>query len=66
MEELLGSEAEAIQDFEHRGQVKVHSEIWQAVSDTPVQRGQRLKVTGIEGLVRSGQPLATTHKEKNS
>jgi len=62
-EELLNSEAVAMQDFDHQGQVKLHSEIWQAVSDSPVQAGQRVRVTGIEGLILSVQPLAKTQKE---
>jgi membrane-bound serine protease (ClpP class) len=66
MEQLLNAVAVAMMDFDHKGQVKVHSEIWQAVSDTPVHAGQQLKVTGIQGLILQVQPLEITSKEKSS
>ncbi|MEJ2362900.1 MAG: nodulation protein NfeD [Gammaproteobacteria bacterium] len=65
-EQMLDAEAIALGDFEHEGQVKAHSEIWQAVSETPVQRGQKLKVTGMQGLVLTVQPLDSEHREKSS
>jgi len=63
LEQMLDATAIAMNDFEHRGQVKIRSEIWQAVSNTPVKRGQQLKVTGIEGLVLTVQPLDQITKE---
>jgi membrane-bound serine protease (ClpP class) len=66
IEQILNTMAVAMSDFDRKGQVKVHSEIWQAVSDTPVQRGQQLKVTGIDGLVLHVQAQDMTTKEKNS
>lgn len=66
VEQLRDAVAVAMHDFEHKGRVKVHSEIWQAVSDTPVQRGQQLQVTGIEGLVLSVRPMETKTEEKTA
>jgi membrane-bound serine protease (ClpP class) len=66
MEQLRDAVAVAMNDFAHKGQVKVHSEIWQAVSDTPVQRGQQLQVTGMEGLVLRVRPLDTNTEEKTA
>lgn len=65
-EQMLGEVAIAMNDFDHKGQVKIHSEIWQAVSDTPVQRGQALQVTGMAGLVLTVQPVSQTNREKTS
>lgn len=65
-EQLLGAEAVALQDFTGKGQVKVHSEIWQAISPAPVHRGQRLKVTGMQGLILQVQPQSTTTMEEES
>ena len=64
VEQLIGAVAVAMNDFEHKGQVKVHSEIWQAVCDAPVHSGQQVKVTGIQGLVLQVQALAATTKEE--
>ena len=49
-EEMSGARAEALQDFETRGQVWVHGERWSARTDTPVTAGQLLEVVGVEGL----------------
>lgn len=65
-EQMIGAEAIALQDFDMKGQVKVHSEIWQALTTTPVQRGQALKVTGIHDLTLQVQPMSTTTKEDGS
>lgn len=50
MEELIGSQGEALSDFEHDGRIRIHSESWLARSNVPVKHGQRVKVTGIDGL----------------
>jgi len=49
-EEMLGAMATALEDFEREGRVRIHSEIWNARSDRPVQQGERLKVQAIDGL----------------
>jgi membrane-bound serine protease (ClpP class) len=51
VEGLTREIAEAIEDFEHNGLVRVHGELWQAVSTMPVRAGQRLKILGVDGLV---------------
>ena len=56
VEGLAHEVAEATEDFEHGGLVRVHGELWQAVSNTPVRAGQRLKVLGIDGLVIRVEP----------
>jgi len=49
-EEMIGAIGEALEDFEHRGQIRVHSELWTAESARPVRRGQRVRVTAMRGL----------------
>ncbi|ROR32734.1 NfeD family protein [Inmirania thermothiophila] len=56
-EELLGATAEAVEDFEGTGRVRLHGELWQAESPVPVRRGQRLRVTAVEGLRVRVAPL---------
>lgn len=52
-EEMLGAVAEVVGDFEGRGLVHVHGERWQAESAEPLVRGQRVVVTGRNGLILS-------------
>jgi membrane-bound serine protease (ClpP class) len=50
-EEMIGASGEALEDFSGEGWARVHSENWRVRSGTPVRKGQRLRVTAIEGLV---------------
>lgn len=50
-EELIGAGGVALEDFSGEGWARVHSENWRVRSGTPVRKGQRLRVTAIEGLV---------------
>lgn len=63
MEELLGSEALVIEDFAQKGRVNIHSENWNALCDTPLQKGQSVKVIGIDGLTLQVEPLDTSKQE---
>jgi len=56
-EELLGAEGTALLDFEHDGNVFVHSERWSAVSGSPLREGQAIVVTGVDGLTLKVRPL---------
>lgn len=64
-EEMLGTRAIALEDFDREGQVRAHGERWLALTDAPVTRGQALQIVGMEGLhlrvraeqeAHSGQP----------
>jgi membrane-bound serine protease (ClpP class) len=50
--------AEAIEDFEHQGLVRVHGELWTAHSTEPVRAGQRLRVRKVDGLVIQVEPAS--------
>jgi len=56
-EELIGGQATVMRDFEHNGTVTIHSETWQALSDTQLHKGQKVKVTDIQGLTLKVEPL---------
>jgi membrane-bound serine protease (ClpP class) len=60
MEELIGGEATVINDFAHNGSVIIHGENWLASSDARLQKGQHVKVTGIQGLTLKVEPLQNT------
>jgi membrane-bound serine protease (ClpP class) len=50
-EQLIGAAGEALEDFAAEGWARVRGEQWRVRSSGPVRRGQRLRVTGMQGLV---------------
>jgi len=56
-EELLHASGEVLDDFEGKGRIRIHGEIWLAESVTPLRRGDRVKVLAVDGLVLKVQPL---------
>jgi membrane-bound serine protease (ClpP class) len=59
-EALIGADGQSLTALAAAlpGQVSVHGEIWQAVSDTPIPAGQRLRVRGAAGLTLHVEPVA--------
>ena len=55
-EEMLHASGEVLDDFEGKGHIRIHGEIWQAASATPLRRGDRVKVVAVDGLVLKVQP----------
>jgi membrane-bound serine protease (ClpP class) len=51
VEEMLGSIGEVLEDFDHKGRIRIHGESWQGITETPLKCGDRVKVTNIDGLV---------------
>jgi membrane-bound serine protease (ClpP class) len=49
-EGMLGLEGEAKTDVHASGQVFVRGEYWNAWSEAPIQKGERVKVEAVEGL----------------
>jgi len=49
-EELAGGGGEVLDDFTGEGWARVHGETWRVRSATPLTRGQRVRVTRIDGL----------------
>jgi membrane-bound serine protease (ClpP class) len=56
VEQLLHEPAIAMTDFEAAGLVRVHGEIWRAVTRIPVKEGQRLRVLRVDGLTLEVAP----------
>ena len=56
-EQLLGEEGTALESFDARGEVFVHSERWSAESEQPVREGQAVQVIGVKGLKLRIRPL---------
>lgn len=62
IEELVGQVAIATGDFAvhgqvPRGHVRIRGEIWQAISPSPVHRGQSVRVQAMDGLVLRVVPI---------
>ncbi|MEM9057941.1 MAG: NfeD family protein, partial [Pseudomonadota bacterium] len=55
-EHLIGATAEVEEDFNASGRVFVQGELWTATTTAPVTKGQRVTVTGIDGLTLSIAP----------
>jgi membrane-bound serine protease (ClpP class) len=57
VEQMLAEPAVALEDFVDTGLVDIHGETWRAVSQTPVSKGQRLRVLRVDGLTLRVAPL---------
>jgi membrane-bound serine protease (ClpP class) len=50
IELLQGQTGESVAAFEQQGVVKIQGELWQALTDTPLQAGDKIKVLYVDGL----------------
>jgi membrane-bound serine protease (ClpP class) len=55
-EELIGASGVALEGFKHEGRVRIHSEDWNARTRAPLTAGQKVRVTGREGLTLLVEP----------
>ena len=55
-EEMLAASGVVIDDFEGRGRIRIHGEVWMAESSVPLRRGNRVQVVAVEGLILKVQP----------
>ncbi len=55
-EEMIGAAGEVIDDFAQEGWALIHSENWKVRSTVPLKRGQKVRVTAIDGLVLQVAP----------
>ena len=55
-EELIGSVGVALDDIDHEGWARIHSEQWRVQSKVPLRRGQEVRVTARDGLVLNVTP----------
>lgn len=57
-EEMIGAVGEALEAIQNEGRVRVHSELWHARVNQPVERGNKIRVVGMEGLVLIVEPYS--------
>jgi len=48
---MIGEKGNAMSRIAPRGRVFVRGEIWDAVSEEPIEEGEQVEVTGIQGLI---------------
>ncbi|HHS12155.1 MAG TPA: nodulation protein NfeD [bacterium] len=48
---IIGEKGEIIRACRPEGQVAVHGEIWKAVSEKPLKKGEKVEVVAVEGMV---------------
>ncbi|MGQ9843499.1 MAG: NfeD family protein [Spirochaetota bacterium] len=51
IEGMIGQKGVATSDFDGKGTVEVHGELWTAISNEPVQKGDTVKIVKMEGMV---------------
>jgi membrane-bound serine protease (ClpP class) len=57
LDALLGQIAVVVKPLEPLGQVEVHGELWEAYCTTPAPRETRVRVTAVDGLTLTVEPL---------
>ncbi|MGH7259151.1 MAG: NfeD family protein [Nitrospiraceae bacterium] len=55
-ESMIGEIAMARTDVAPHGQVFLHGELWEAISEQPIRRGEKAEVTSVEGLTLKVTP----------
>jgi membrane-bound serine protease (ClpP class) len=61
-EQLLREQPIALADFTDAGPVRVHGEIWNAITASPVKSGQKLRVIRVDGLTLHVEPQGTAER----
>jgi membrane-bound serine protease (ClpP class) len=56
VEGMLRERAEAVESFDRQGRVRVHGEVWNAVTRVPVLAGQKLHIVRVDGLTLEVEP----------
>jgi membrane-bound serine protease (ClpP class) len=56
-EELIGAIGIILEDCERDGHIRIHSEVWNAHTSVPLQKGQKVRVRSMRGLVLNVEPV---------
>ena len=56
-EEMIGARGEILEDLEHEGWARVHSEHWRVRSSVPLPRGSIVRVRARHGLILDVEPF---------
>jgi len=58
-EEMIGAAGEVLEDFDGEGWARVHGERWRVRTEGAMHAGERVRVTGMHGLVLTVEPDST-------
>ena len=47
---MVGLTGNSIDDFSTEGMIKIQGELWKARTDTPLKKGDEVKVLSVDGL----------------
>ena len=50
VELLVGETGLVLADFDSEGQIRVGAEIWHAITDSPLQKGEKVNIMAVDGL----------------
>ena len=56
-EGMIGGLGEVLEDFDGSGRVRAFGENWEARAEVPLSRGSAVRVSGVDGLVLSVEPM---------
>lgn len=56
-EQMIGATGEVLADTDGEAYARIHGEMWKVRFGAPLERGQRVRVVGIEGLVLAVEPV---------
>jgi membrane-bound serine protease (ClpP class) len=59
-ETMIGSVGEVLKDFDGEGWARVQGETWRVRSAVPLKAGERVSVTGLDGLVLHVEPAGSS------
>ncbi len=51
VEGMIGKKGIATRDFSGKGTVEVHGELWSAITDEQIQKGEEVEVTKVDGML---------------
>jgi len=58
-EEIIGALGAAHETFDRKGRVLVHGELWQARTETPLKKGDAVRVVALDGLYLLVKPVSS-------
>lgn len=60
-EGMVGEVGTAFSNLNPSGQVQVHGEIWQASSEVPIRKGERVRVVAVQGMEIMVEQISNRH-----
>jgi len=64
-EEMIGAHGEILEDLDHEGWARVHSEHWRVRSSVPLKRGDRVRVRARHDLILEVEPHPDSSYKEN-